>query len=102
MKRPKYFIGGRGFATKLALLDAIRAIRDAYTVSRDDLCANGYGRRISCAFRLMPMRLAIAVKGYTAAMMRPVSLPGREERRVRVRLSTRIGKRRKLRIEARP
>jgi hypothetical protein len=34
----------------------------------------------------MPMQLAIAVKGHTAAMTRLVSLAGREERRVRVHL----------------
>jgi hypothetical protein len=30
-------------------------------------CANGYGRRIPCAFRLMPMRLAFLSKGLTTA-----------------------------------
>jgi len=38
------------------------------------LWANGHGWRIPCAFRLMSMRLALAVEGRTNAVARPVKL----------------------------
>src|SRR4051812_16168751 len=53
------------------------------------LCANGHVRRISCAFRLMSMRLDLVVKGRTTAMTRPLGVVGGTGQRVRLRLCTR-------------